>query len=738
MPPDDGQAISTGGGAYIQGDVYTGGGDFIAGDKYEIHFPAEKDARARRDQLILLEKVRSFWVEGVLERTLHRTARLALGMESHPGLIAHPWETLVELPARAPTPLPREKPIAAVFEEAGRALLILGEPGAGKTITLLELARDLLERAAKDPLQPIPVVLNLAAWGADRAPFAEWAVGEIHDKYQVPTKIAAAWLADFDLLLLLDGLDEVAGPHRQACVEALNAFAADHGLCGLAVCSRLTEYEALETKLRMRGAVVLQPLSPEKIAAHVEAAGAPLAGLKQALVEDPALAALARSPLMLSVMELAYAGQPAAAAGQSDAPPETRRAQIFEAYVGRMLQRPRSGEAPAPEQTTGWLSRLAKGMAAHNQAVFQIEALQPSWLKAPKNLGRYVLLSRALSGMVLGVGIGALGYGDPLYLLLGAGIGLAAGLITGWVTARRFARAQTGPRARRVPAIGLSVGIPFALLAGVLGFASLTVDLVQEFAAELGDYRILALGLFGLLGGVIAALFVGALMGGIFELVFGRRLSWQRPEEDIRTVDALRWTWPEAFKMTGRGALIAALFGPVLALPLSLAAGDGPAEMVVLLPLVCCLAGAVFAVFGALLGMVIGGLRGVAIPEKTSPNQGIWLSVRNALIVGGLSGLAIGLLNAIFSPPDSAIGWVEGLLRGMPIGFLVVLYFGVLDFIQHFVLRFYLWREGALPWRYAWFLDRAADLVLLRKVGGGYIFAHRLLQEYFAGLEEGG
>jgi hypothetical protein len=33
------------------------------------------------------------------------------------------------------------------------------------------------------------------------------------------------------------------------------------------------------------------------------------------------------------------------------------------------------------------------------------------------------------------------------------------------------------------------------------------------------------------------------------------------------------------------------------------------------------------------------------------------------------------------------------------------------------------------------FLDYAAERILLRKAGGGYIFVHRLLLEYFASLE---
>jgi hypothetical protein len=40
-----------------------------------------------------------------------------------------------------------------------------------------------------------------------------------------------------------------------------------------------------------------------------------------------------------------------------------------------------------------------------------------------------------------------------------------------------------------------------------------------------------------------------------------------------------------------------------------------------------------------------------------------------------------------------------------------------------------------MPWNYPRFLDYAAEQILLRKVGGGYIFVHRLLLEYFASLD---
>jgi eukaryotic-like serine/threonine-protein kinase len=40
--------------------------------------------------------------------------------------------------------------------------------------------------------------------------------------------------------------------------------------------------------------------------------------------------------------------------------------------------------------------------------------------------------------------------------------------------------------------------------------------------------------------------------------------------------------------------------------------------------------------------------------------------------------------------------------------------------------------NNLLPWRLIPFLDHCVDLIFLRRVGGGYIFVHRLLMEHFA------
>jgi predicted NACHT family NTPase len=108
----------------------------------------------------MLEKVRLIWITGFLEPSLDQLARIELGLEPKPDAVDRPFDLLVQRSQQAPHPLPRGTPISHVFDEAGKALLILGEPGAGKTTLRLELTRELLDRAAQDERHLIPVVFN--------------------------------------------------------------------------------------------------------------------------------------------------------------------------------------------------------------------------------------------------------------------------------------------------------------------------------------------------------------------------------------------------------------------------------------------------------------------------------------------------------------------------------------------------------------------------------------------------
>src|SRR5260370_37209571 len=77
----------------------------------------------------------------------------------------------------------------------------------------------------------------------------------------------------------------------------------------------------------------------------------------------------------------------------------------------------------------------------------------------------------------------------------------------------------------------------------------------------------------------------------------------------------------------------------------------------------------------------------------------------------------------------------NGIIMGLVVALLVGLLMGGWASWRHGVLRILLWRAGSIPWKYSRFLDQSAEHLLLRKVGGGYVFVHRLLLDYFTSLE---
>jgi len=144
--------------------------------------------------------------------------------------VSRPWDVIVQQPDQAPRRLPPNQALGDIFDELGRALLILGAPGAGKTTLLLELARDLLDRAERDASYPMPVVFHLSSWAVRRRSLADWLVDELNERYYVPRKLAQGWTDAEQILPLLDGLDEVAPEHRAECIVAINTFRHRHGL----------------------------------------------------------------------------------------------------------------------------------------------------------------------------------------------------------------------------------------------------------------------------------------------------------------------------------------------------------------------------------------------------------------------------------------------------------------------------------------------------------------------------
>jgi hypothetical protein len=73
------------------------------------------------------------------------------------------------------------------------------------------------------------------------------------------------------------------------------------------------------------------------------------------------------------------------------------------------------------------------------------------------------------------------------------------------------------------------------------------------------------------------------------------------------------------------------------------------------------------------------------------------------------------------------LGLVGLIMGGGVFGLVVGLNRGGSAVIKHYALRLILWLNGYTPFKFIKFLDHCTRLILLKKVGGGYIFIHRML-----------
>jgi hypothetical protein len=285
-----------------------------------------------------LQRVRATWIAGVLEHSLFNATLMTLDLHELPDAVANPWRLLVQETQQPPRPLPANTHITEVYDEAGGALLILGEPGAGKTALVLELARNLLTRAEYSADHALPAIFNLSSWAEKRQPLATWLVEELHDRYLVPRKLGTAWVASDQVLPLLDGLDEVVSAQRNACIDAINHYMHEHSPVPLVVCSRYAEYMGQATRIELQRSVLVQPLTLQQIDEYLSSAGAQVAAVRSAIREDVELQGLATTPLLLNVLMLTYQGRTLDELAAIKAP-ELLRKELFTQYIARMLQR---------------------------------------------------------------------------------------------------------------------------------------------------------------------------------------------------------------------------------------------------------------------------------------------------------------------------------------------------------------------------------------------------------------
>jgi len=681
--------------------------EISAPSSISVEYPQDLTSTARRNKHILLEKVKNFWIAGVLEKAAPDVDLLEIPKRSVNPMIERPWDEVVSVKVDSGESVTLNKDINEIFYEADRSLLILGESGAGKTITLLKVARSLIELAEHDPSQPVPVVLSFASWGEKRTSIEEWVTNELTTKYQIPRKIGRVWMDDNALILLMDDLDEIPSRYLPDAIHAINEFRENYGLTGIILCSQVNAYVSAGVRLKFGGAIELQPLTLEQVDSYLAKRGPPGEKLRATIQKDAALIKISQSPLWLNVMCISYQDErflqvdpDIDKANLTDS--ALHRQRLIHSYIRYAFQRRSAGGKYSPEKITELLCWLAKKMDQHNQALFLIEDIQPSWLPS-RILRRVFSLGE---GLVLGltnaitVFLAVLGFSqnipfgpllmNNLYLifLVDIPIGLMVGILQDAIC----------ERARRLDKPAVSTTRQRWLRSIACGIISIPIFLVV----------LIILGVNLELG-----LFLSSWSGTFYTI--GTLNIGTTYRNTIETVEAVSWSWKEAL----RGLVPGVIIGVVFALVTSL--NDFGVFLKSLL----------LWVSPFTLGFLLtGGLKGRRIEKTSRPNQGIWLSTRNAIVMGGIVGLVLGIFFWLFQGAYHT-GALFSVFLGLMTCFSLAMTYGV-GIVGHYMLRLLLSIGEKVPFVLVDSLNHAASLVLLRKVGGGYIFTHRILLNYFS------
>jgi hypothetical protein len=300
--------------------------------------------------------------------------------------------------ARTPAALAgADAEIAEVFTQRapGRRLLVLGEPGAGKSMLLLTLLLGLLDQ--RPPGGPVPVIFPLASFNPAQQDLKAWMAERLNADYpglRAPARTPHSGLSLADLLLrerlvlpLLDGFDELPEDLRPRALHALNEAMPPGNSFVLA--GRSDEYRAalhpttgVPVRLTATAGIQLLPLTASVAADYLErdAGGTGTVSadrwspvVEQLRVPGSALAQVLVTPLMLFLARTIYNPRPGETSAALPDPaelcdrqrlptPARLRAHLLDAYLPAAYR-------PHPQYPCPWdpdrAQRAFASLAAH-------------------------------------------------------------------------------------------------------------------------------------------------------------------------------------------------------------------------------------------------------------------------------------------------------------------------------------------------------------------------------------
>lgn len=578
--------------------------------------------------------------------------------------------------------------VVAAFRKApSRQLVVLGEPGAGKSVLAIELTLGLL--ADPEPGEPIPVLMPLASWDPHREHLHAWLARKLIEEYPGLANTAAygpdaatRLVVEGHVLPVLDGLDETPPGVHAAAIDALDQ-AVSSGRPVVLTC-RGAEYEAAVRKagafLARAEVVELEPVELDHAIAFLtarerlgEQRWRPVAEHLRGH-QTGALAQALRTPLMVDLARSAYAHPATDPRELCDTARFPDRAAIEDhlldmylptVYADQPVPPGRRERRYDPARASSWLTFLARHLD-------QARTRDLAWWRLDR------AVPRPARGLLLGL--------PPAVLFA----------ITGWLGG--------GPR------VGFVYGISFAVAGCVahtigqrrgpmrveLQFRTTAVRFAVRFAIGTAIGTGLAFAWSVTTGAMIALALVFGLAVGMY--------AWLDSPADANRVSS-----PDTVLRNDRVAGLAF----TLSLALSMGVFFGVANAYTHQTRFVTLFGGTFDLVLA----VAGGLAAAFL--------GRFLLGRVGCVAYGIAG---GLVSGqVFTPsPDPVAVATIGLMAGLAVGLAVCLSRAWGAFAG---IRLWLAARGRLPLRLMRFLEDAHRRGVLRQVGAVYQFRHARLQD---------
>nr|WP_299070365.1 glycerophosphodiester phosphodiesterase family protein [uncultured Allomuricauda sp.] len=622
--------------------------------------------------------------------------------------------------------------LSKVKSEQKNNFIIFGESGVGKTFAVFDYIKKRIEADSNFT----PILISLSDWNGQKS-LDQWTRNKASKIYHLDKGRLEIGLKRGLIFPIYDGLDRVKDENILSLFEKLMAFAAK---TSMAVVMKTETYERLSIEYTQMdkfwklpyNLIELKALKPKQVETVLKNNGD--SHKLEIFRSNPKFKFLCRYPLFLNLligMESKFIKDNL---GEEQLSHEQFFNQIWRWYELKMLNSSSFLSDSKKENLKIWLRKMAL-----NSGLFFPEELQPSYLEFKWSVVTYYLGSRLLGTSLVSIAAG-LFLAGPFDFWDAAVIGGI--IITSIDLIKLYFKAsynieeslfKINDHKLIPPGINiLKRTIPLISILGI--YYGFTTPRSYKYGGEM------------LLNGMFSSTeaLVGIIVGLLLSIFFGTRSTWQQNHFDIRPIERIIGSLKNYFISGFAGGLLLGIIVVPIFYIFNFFTNDVSSVNAWLNQELYLQDKYLFAGFtGFFLGYLFFGLFGflqgnkvtlertekLEFIKRTPITKSFMNALKSALVsslvTGALLGSYIGLtemeITAVFKALKTALGF----------GILAFAWFGGLDAMCHWLLRFVLSLEDSFPLHIRSFLLHLSEIGFIRPVGSGYEFIHPSLRDYY-------